>query len=89
MFNLEVLTKNLENNGFSVSHFKTGKEAAEYLNKEIDIIVEEPVEVDGKEYMTGYTKEYVRVVSEIDKNHCGSVYKGVAKKMLNDEIILL
>lgn len=60
-----------------------------YLNKEIDIIVEEPVEVDGKEYMTGYTKEYVRVVSEIDKNRCGSVYKGVAKKMLNDEIILL
>lgn len=36
MYNLEKLTKNLENNGFSVSHFKTGKEAAEYLNKEID-----------------------------------------------------
>ncbi len=36
MYNLEKLTKNLLDNGFAVSHFTTGKEAAEYLNKKID-----------------------------------------------------
>ena len=36
MYNLEKLTASLENNGFTVSHFKTGKEAAEYLNNKLD-----------------------------------------------------
>ncbi len=36
MYDLEKLTANLTNNGFTVSHFATGKEAAEYLNKKID-----------------------------------------------------
>jgi len=35
-YDYEKLSKNLENNGFSVAHFKTGKEAAEYLNSVID-----------------------------------------------------
>ncbi len=34
--NYEKLEKNLKANGFAVSHFKTGKEAAEYLNAKID-----------------------------------------------------
>lgn len=32
----EKLKKNLEQNGFSVSHFASGREAAEYLDKRID-----------------------------------------------------
>lgn len=36
MYNLEKLSENLKNNGFTVSHFATGKEAADYLNKKID-----------------------------------------------------
>ena len=34
--NFETLKSNLEKNGFTVSHFATGKEAAEYLNGKID-----------------------------------------------------
>jgi hypothetical protein len=34
--NLETLRKNLEQNGFAVSHFATAAEAADYLDKKLD-----------------------------------------------------
>ena len=34
MYDLTTLINNLQKNGFTVSHFKTGKEAAEYIDAE-------------------------------------------------------
>lgn len=36
MPNMELLSANLKANGFAVSHFATGKEAADYLNAQLD-----------------------------------------------------
>lgn len=58
-----------------------------YVGKEVDIIVEEPMEIDNITYMTGYTKEYVRVVSRINADLCGSIYCGTVKGTLSDEIL--
>ncbi|MBO6365825.1 LUD domain-containing protein, partial [Enterococcus faecalis] len=36
MPNMELLSANLKANGFAVSHFAPGKEAADYLNAQLD-----------------------------------------------------
>ena len=36
MANIDLLRKNLESRGYATSHFATTKEAADYLNKELD-----------------------------------------------------
>lgn len=58
-----------------------------YIGKEVDIIVEEPLIIDDVKYMTGYTKEYVRVVTKADESAAGTVIRGVVKGMITDEIL--
>ena len=44
-----------------------------YVGKEKTALLEEELVVDGKTYFTGYTKEYVKVAFETEKNHGKSV----------------
>ena len=34
----------------------------------MDVLIEERIILDGKEYRTGHTKEYIRVVTESEEN---------------------
>lgn len=60
-----------------------------YIGKQVDFIVEEPVEIEGKRYMTGYTREYVRVVADISEDLVGQIYSGTISGMLTDEILVI
>ena len=39
-----------------------------FLGKDVEVLVEDCVVIDGKEYQTGYTKEYIRLVLEEEQN---------------------
>ena len=38
------------------------------IGQEVEVLMEEPVEKDGKIYQTGHTKEYVKIAIESDKS---------------------
>ena len=60
-----------------------------FIGKETEVLLEEPVVIDGTTYMTGHTKEYVKaaVSGRIDEKN--SFVKGVLKEFLTDDIIYL
>lgn len=64
-----------------------------YLGKETEILLEETVEVNGKTYMMGHTKEYVKAAVLLDGNRKdlgkNCFISGILKEFLTDEIIYL
>ncbi len=58
-----------------------------FLGKTCEILLEEPEVIGGKQYMTGHTREYVRVAAESGSR--GEIITGIPEKMLTDEVILL
>ncbi len=63
-----------------------------FIDKEKDVLFEEEEIIDGKTYMCGYTKEYVRVAVEVkeDKNtpKSNTIILMKIKKLLNNENLL-
>ena len=66
---------------------------ASFLGTETEVLLEEPVTIDGKRYMIGHTKEYVKVVVPYDENRPelakNSFVTGTMKEFLADEVIYL
>lgn len=60
-----------------------------YVGKEKTALLEEELVVDGKTYFTGYTKEYVKVAFETEKNMANQFVTGKIKGKLKDDIYLL
>jgi threonylcarbamoyladenosine tRNA methylthiotransferase MtaB len=60
-----------------------------YVGKEKTALLEEKLVVDGKTYFTGYTKEYVKVAFETEKNMANQFVTGKIKGKLKDDIYLL
>lgn len=48
---------------------KKNKEEYEklYIGRKVSVLLEEPVEIDGEQYMTGYSKEYIKCNIKTDK----------------------
>lgn len=59
-----------------------------YIGKETEVLLEEPFEHNGKKYMIGHTREYVKVVTEVSEELAGSIIKGVVRGALTDEILV-
>lgn len=58
-----------------------------FLGKKCEVLLEEPEVIGGKRYVTGHTREYVRIAVE---NGCrGEIVAGIPEKMLTDEVALL
>ena len=58
-----------------------------FLGKKCEVLLEEPEVIGGKRYVTGHTREYVRIAVE---NGCrGESVTGIPEKMLTDEVALL
>ncbi|SDB19598.1 tRNA (N(6)-L-threonylcarbamoyladenosine(37)-C(2))-methylthiotransferase MtaB [Eubacterium oxidoreducens] len=55
--------------------------AAYYLNRDIKVLFEETVSIDGKNYLQGYTPEYVRVLSDVTGRKEGQIYTVRATRM--------
>lgn len=60
-----------------------------FLGMERDILIEDVVIIEEKEYHTGYTKEYVKAVTEGKKVRNNQIITGKMDCLLTDEIIIL
>ncbi len=59
-----------------------------YLGKEVEVLMEEPFWTDGRRYFAGYTKEYVKIALETDKDLSNSFVTGMAKGMSDGGILI-
>ena len=59
-----------------------------FLDKEAEVLIEEPMTIDGKVYMTGHTREYVKVVVDITEEYVGQIIPVVLKGRIKNEILL-
>ena len=58
-----------------------------FLGKKCEVLLEEPEVIGGKRYVTGHTREYVRIAVE---NGCrGEIVTAIPEKMPTDEVALL
>ncbi len=64
-----------------------------FLGTETEVLLEEPVIINGERYMIGHTKEYVKVVVPFEENRPeltkNSFVTGTMKEFLTDEVIKL
>ena len=62
-----------------------------FLGKEVSVLFEEKIEINGKTYMTGFTKEYVKVAYLLDNSEMdleNEIRIGRITCFLNDELML-
>lgn len=59
------------------------------IGRSVEVIIEDKIEINNKEYMSGYTKEYIRVAIEDTNLKRRSVVKGIIKDFLTKDILLL
>ena len=60
-----------------------------FLGKEEEVLLEEETKVDGVTYLTGYTKEYVKVAYPAEIGARNMLVRGQLVEMLSDEILLM
>ena len=60
-----------------------------YLDRQVTALLEEEFFHDGKRYYTGYTKEYVKVAVETEKDLSNTFVTGTLKTQLTEDIYLL
>lgn len=64
-----------------------------FLGKELEMLCEERKTIDGEDYVTGYTKEYVRCLAKTPEFERNRLIRGTAEKILKEagtgEYILL
>ena len=51
--------------------------------------MEEKTVIGGRDYLVGYTREYVKAAVLWDREKRGKMVTGTLKEMLTDEILLL
>ena len=59
-----------------------------FIDMEAEVLIEEPMIIEGKKYMTGHTREYVRVVVEIPEKYIGEIVPVILKGRIKNEILL-
>ena len=60
----------------------------QFVGTSVDVLVEEMVNIDGKQYLVGHTKEYVKVAFEGEVKLINTVVKVEVNKILKNEILL-
>ena len=59
----------------------------QFLGKELEILFEEPMIVDGKRYMTGHTKEYIRAAFLTEEDLSNQIVRKKATGFLQNTMI--
>ena len=61
------------------------------LSENVEVLWEDEEEIDGRKYITGYTKEYIRAAFPVGGNSpkSGDISRGVLKSFLRDDIVML
>ena len=60
-----------------------------FLGTEEEILLEEPIEIDGTKYMMGHTRRYVKGAVPYEEGLKNKTVKGIFTKALNEEVLLL
>ena len=60
-----------------------------FLGTEEEILLEEPIEIDGTKYMMGHTRQYVKGAVPYEEGLKNKTVKGIITKALNEEVLLL
>ena len=60
-----------------------------FLGTEEEILLEEPIEIDGTKYMMGHTRQYVKGAVPYEEGLKNKTVKGIFTKALNEEVVLL
>lgn len=60
-----------------------------FLGTEEEILLEEPIEIDGTKYMMGHTRQYVKGAVPYEEGLKNKPVKGIFTKALNEEVLLL
>ena len=58
-----------------------------FLGKTVEILVEENLDLDGKTYQTGHTKEYMRAVVKSEKILENHIVKAQVREIYHDEML--
>lgn len=59
-----------------------------YLGRDVEVLMEEPIEIEGKIYTAGYTREYVRAAAE-GEYRPGSIVRKTAVKLLENGTLIV
>ena len=60
-----------------------------FIGKETEVLLEEPVIIEGETYMMGHTRQYVKAAVPFREGLKNATVKGILKGKLTDEILLL
>ena len=58
-----------------------------FLGTEEEILLEEPIEIDGTKYMMGHTRQYVKGAVPYEEGLKNKTVKGIFTKALNEEVL--
>ncbi len=58
-----------------------------FVGKTVEILVEETMQIEGKEYQTGHTKEYMRAIAESSTSLENQIVQAVVKSVCKDEML--
>lgn len=65
-----------------LGHEKQKAYEEKYTGKEVEVLVEETAQIDGKEVWIGHTKEYIKVAVSSEKNLQNQIVRGIVGKDL-------
>lgn len=60
-----------------------------FVGSKAEVLMEETFELNGKTYMIGHTREYVKAVVPYKEGLKGKIVTGILGEMLNEEVIFL
>ena len=59
-----------------------------HMGKDLEVLMEESMNIDGKTYFVGHTKEYIRVAVQTEEDLTNRFVTVKAKEILKDMIVL-
>lgn len=85
----EAVKKERSEKLLALGHRMSGEFRRYYLGRQVTALLEEEFFHDGKRYYTGYTKEYVKVAVETEKDLSNTFVTGTLKTQLTEDVYLL
>lgn len=89
---LEQVDENIKNERSAKLLSITKKQSENYLNsqigKELEILVEEEIQIDGTKYFVGHSKEYVKTLIKSDENLENKIVTCIGIKRYGQNMIL-
>ena len=59
-----------------------------YIGKKAEVLIEELISIDGEEYLTGYTREYVKVaIKSSDNSLVNNIYEAEITGFISDDVM--